>query len=149
MTSRRRRTVLSVIGVAVATVLALSGCTPTPVLRSSDLVGRWVSESGSSIRLTSDGQARFTDFPRRALRLNTVGAPLSGTASWRTVKNRHDGNLVVFVVRDLRFSEAPGASWTATLTDESPRTLVFALSHPGLNTGKDLVLQRNEAPRAR
>lgn len=133
---------LNVIGIAVATVAVLSGCTAPPAVESSDFVGDWVSDSGSSVRLTSDGQARFTDFPRTALRLNVFGAPVDGTASWRTVEDNSDGNLVDFVGKNLTWPEVAGASWTATLTDDSPRRLVFALSDPGLETSKELVLQR-------
>lgn len=142
MTSRRPSTVLNVIGIAVATVAVLSGCTAPPAVESSDFVSDWVSDTGSTIQLASDGHARFTNFPRSALRLEAVGAPVSGTASWRTVDDNSDGDLVSFVGEDLRWSDLIGASWTATLTDDSPRRLVFALSDPGLETSKELVLQR-------
>jgi hypothetical protein len=146
MPSRRRSTVLGAIGVAVATVVVLAGCTANSAVGESDLVGKWVSDSGSTLRLGPDGQARFNDFPRGAMQLNAVGAPVSATASWHVARNSKDVNLVDFAGKDSTWSGAVGASWTATLTDDSPRRLVFALQDPGLEAGKDLVLQRNQRP---
>lgn len=140
MPSKRRSTVLTAIGLAVATLTVLTGCAPTAAPGTTDIVGKWVSDSGSTLRLDADGQAQITNFPRAALQLNAAGAPVSGTAAWHTAKGH---KLISFTGKELTWSEVAGASWTATLTDDSPRMLVFALQGPGLESSKELALRRD------
>jgi hypothetical protein len=124
-----------VVGVSV-----LGGCAAAAPPRQSALVGTWTSKSGSTLELTSGGEARFSDFPRAAVRLEATGEPVDGSASWRVMKQ---GHLIRFTGNDMSWAAANRAEWTATVTDDSPPLIVFVLRNPDLETSEELALHRD------
>ncbi|PYY37887.1 hypothetical protein DEJ16_06025 [Curtobacterium sp. MCJR17_055] len=71
------------------------------------------------------------------MRLEATGDPVDGGGSWRL---RNDSHLINFTGTDMSWAAANGTEWTATVTDDSPRLIVFMLRDPDLESSKELTL---------
>lgn len=95
--------------VAVLTAVAIAGCAAPAPVREDELVGRWVSASGSVLELKADHRLTFVDLPLRYFDATLDTRKASGSGAWALPEPQRPKQGVLELRMKIENSDIPEA----------------------------------------